>query len=90
MQWAEFVCSVYVLKSVTLSDHSGIVGDETAALDAVEGIAPGGAFLDAVGVHTGAADAEQRLVLKVAPKLRRDIVNRQGKEILVFLDYLHA
>ena len=56
----------------------------------MEGIAPGGAFLDAVGVHTGAADAEQRLVLKVAPKLRRDMVNRQGKEILVFLDYLHA
>ena len=43
--------------------------DEAAALDAVEGVAPGGALLHAVGVHPRAAHPEQRLVLKVAPKL---------------------
>ena len=43
--------------------------DEAAALDAVEGVAPGGALLHAVGVHPRAAHPEQRLVLEVASQL---------------------
>ena len=48
-----------------------LYSNESAALDAVEGLALAGAVLHAVRVHPGAAQAEQRLVLKVAPQLQR-------------------
>ena len=39
----------------------------------MEGLAPAGAVLHAIGVPAGAADAEQGLVLEVAPQLRNEI-----------------
>ena len=59
-----------------LRRQSCILSDEAAALDAVEGVAPRGALLNAVCVHPRAAHAEQGLVLEIAPNLRRDISSR--------------
>ena len=49
----------------------------------MEGLAPAGAVLHAVGVHAGAADAEQGLVLEVAPQLRTEINTYLGLQFEV-------
>ena len=49
----------------------------------MEGLAPAGAVLHAVGVHAGAADAEQGLVLEVAPQLRNEINTYLGLQFEV-------
>ena len=53
----------------------------------MEGLALAGAVLHAVGVHAGAADAEQGLVLEVAPQLRNEINTYLGLQFEVLTSH---